>query len=227
MLDVNRVEKKYLVDRMLMKDIIGRLERSLETDKHNGPDGYMVRSLYFDSFNNRDYQAKVSGLDDRKKIRLRIYSHRDSVAKLELKEKHNGMQRKRSIILSREDAMALVNGDYSCLQGREDSLSKVIYAYMVKEVYRPVCIVEYDRYAMIKDTNSIRVTFDQNLRASTDVKSFFEESINFIPLDLTDRITMEVKYDVFLFSDIKNALSLKVAVESSNSKYVRARERLI
>ena len=226
MLDVNRVEKKYLVDRMLMKDIIGRLEHVLETDEHNGADGYIVRSLYFDSFSNRDYQAKVSGIDDRKKIRLRIYSHRDAVAKLELKEKHNGMQRKRSIILSREEAIALINGDYTCLIARDDSLSKVMYAYMVKELYRPVCIIEYDRYAMIKDTNSIRVTFDQNLRASTDVKSFFSESINYRPLDLTDRITMEVKYDGFLFSDIKNALSLKTSIESSNSKYVRARERL-
>ena len=98
---------------------------------------------------------------------------------------------------------------------------------MTKEVYRPVCIVEYDRYAMIEDTNSIRVTFDQNLKVSRDVKNLFGETIHYQPLDLTDKITMEVKYDGFLLSDIKKALSVKVATESSISKYIRAREKMI
>lgn len=227
MLEVNRVEKKYLLDRFLMKDMISRLERSLQTDKHNGPDGYMVRSLYFDSYNDCDYRAKISGLDDRKKIRLRIYHYSDTVAKLELKEKHNGWQRKRSIPVSKEEASALINGDYGCLLSKNEKLAQVLYAYMTKEVYRPVCIVEYERYAMMADTNSIRVTFDQNIRVSRDVKNFFGEAINYQPLDLTDRITMEVKYDGFLLSDIKKALSVKVATENSISKYIRAREKMI
>ena len=227
MLEVNRVEKKYLIDRFLMKDIVGRLEKSLMTDEHNGIDGYMVRTLYFDSIANYDYNAKLSGLDDRKKIRLRIYSHQDKTVKLELKEKHNGLQRKRSIILSREEACELIKGDFSCLLYKEDKLSQTLYAYMSKELYRPVCIIEYDRYAMIEDINSIRVTFDQKLRASRDVNNFFNETINYQPLDLTERITMEVKYDGFLLSDVKRAISLKVATERSIRKYERARNLLI
>lgn len=227
MLEVNRVEKKYLIDRVLMKDMIGRLEQTLETDSHNGQDGYMVRSLYFDSWDNRDYMSKLSGIDDRKKIRLRIYSPKDTTIKLEIKEKHNGWQRKRSIPISKEEAQKMIDGNYSFLCDKEDNLGTVLYAYMTKEVYRPVCVVEYDRYAMIEDINSIRVTFDHNLKASRDVKSFFDEIINYQPLDLTDRITMEVKYDGFLISNIKKALSIKVPMESSQSKYVRARNRLI
>jgi len=227
MLEVNRVEKKYPMDRFLMLDIVQRLRRSLRTDEHNGTKGYMVRSLYFDSFRDGDYVAKLSGLDDRKKIRLRIYSPKDKTAKLELKEKHNGWQRKRSIIVSREEAVSLINGDYSSLLSKDESLAPALYAYMTKEAYRPVCIIEYDRYAMIGDTNSIRITFDSNVRTSSDVKRFFDESISYLPVDLTDKITMEVKYDGFLLSDIKKALSLKVSTEGSSSKYIRARERLI
>ena len=227
MLEVNRVEKKYLLDRFLMKDMIARLERCLQTDRHNGPDGYMVRTLYFDSYKDCDYQAKLCGLDDRKKIRLRIYHYSDTVAKLELKEKHNGWQRKRSIPVGREEALELIDGNFTCLLSKKEKLAQVLYAYMTKEVYRPVCIVEYDRYAMIEDTNSIRVTFDQNLKVSRDVKNLFGETIHYQPLDLTDKITMEVKYDGFLLSDIKKALSVKVATESSISKYIRAREKMI
>lgn len=227
MIEVNRVEKKYLIDRFVMNDIIGRLEKTLETDAHNGQEGYMVRSLYFDSLDNRDYMSKLSGLDDRKKIRLRIYSHKDTTVKLEIKEKHNGWQRKRSIPISKEEALEMIDGNYGFLLDKEENLGAVLYAYMTKEVYRPVCIIEYDRYALIEDINSIRVTFDHNLRGTGDVRRFFDESINYQPLDLTDRITMEVKYDGFMISNIKKALSIKVPMESSQSKYVRARNRLI
>ena len=43
----------------------------VHTDSHNGPDGYQVRSLYFDSLSNRDFQEKEDGLELRRKFRLR------------------------------------------------------------------------------------------------------------------------------------------------------------
>lgn len=226
MLDVERVENKYLVSTVDMETLKERLGVILQSDSHNGMNGYMVRSVYFDSIRNCDYFAKADGIDQRKKIRLRIYSPKDQNAKLELKEKVNGRQRKRSILISKEEAMQMLKGDYSFLLGMENNLAKMLYLYMTKEVYRPKCIIEYDRYAFIYDVNNTRVTFDQNLRCSLDYMKLFDEEIFFIPADDKSRITMEVKFDKFLLSGIKNAISNKNALVISNSKYCKAREKL-
>lgn len=226
MLDVERVEKKYLINSQDMVTLKERLGAYLEVDPHNGVDGYMVRSVYFDSIRDLDYSTKADGLDKRKKIRLRLYDPSDQTVKLELKEKVNGRQRKRSIPVSRENAIQMLQGNYDFLFQMENDLAKTLYYYMTKEVYRPKCIVEYDRYAFVYEVNDTRVTFDQNLRCTLDVMRFFDPDPFWIPAGGKSRITMEVKYNRFLFSGVKNAISNHIAIETSNSKYCKAREQL-
>ena len=73
MRDVLREEKKFLLNQAEALKLRNYLSNVVHTDSHNGPDGYPVRSLYFDSLSNRDFQEKEDGLELRRKFRLRVY----------------------------------------------------------------------------------------------------------------------------------------------------------
>lgn len=223
MLDVSRRELKYLISPAEVVKLKQSLENVLRGDSHNGKNGYMVRSLYFDSLSDRDFEDKVDGYDKRQKIRLRIYDVHSGQAKLELKQKEGISQRKRSLLLNREEAERMIQGDYSFLMERSETIAHQLYTHMVMKCYRPKCIVEYDRIAYCADTNDIRVTFDMNLRATESSFNIFEENLILYPVSSASEVTMEVKYNGFLFSYIKSILNHSDKMQTSNSKYCRAR----
>lgn len=222
-LDVLRTEQKYLVtcyERERLRAVLGGC---LAADEHNGVNGYLVRSLYFDSLYDRDYMDMEGGFELRRKLRLRIYSPQDETAKLELKEKQGDYQRKRSLPISREDAIALGEGDIDILSKYPGDFALEIRAMMSEQQYRPKCIVEYDRLAYIVPSNDIRITFDSNLRASEAGLSLFGDSFRPYPVMDYNSVTMEVKFNHFLFSYIKDLLSLSDRSQCSSSKYCAAR----
>ena len=121
--EVLRQEKKYainLVDGMVLS---GRLGTAMHADPHNGAQGYVIRSLYFDSPDNQDFNDKIDGLELRRKIRLRTYSNQTNFAMLEMKQKQGPYQRKRSLRLGRADAERLCQGDYRSLLAYKDSFA--------------------------------------------------------------------------------------------------------
>lgn len=223
MLDVTRVEIKYDIGLSEMADMKRRLAIFMESDPHNGEKGYLVRSLYFDTLQDSDFEQKVQGYDNRQKIRLRTYSADAQTAKLEVKEKEGAFQRKRSLILDREESARMANGDYRFLMQREEPLAHFLYPFMSSRCYRPKCVVEYDRYACISEHNDTRITFDQNLRASESNYDIFDKNLVLYPVSPPERVTMEVKYTGFLLTYLKNELNHCDKIQSSNSKYCRAR----
>lgn len=70
------------------------LSQIMHLDAHSGDDGYLIRSLYFDSLDERDFHEKEDGVELRRKIRLRNYGPDSKVAKLEMKKKQGAMQKK-------------------------------------------------------------------------------------------------------------------------------------
>ncbi len=223
MLDVTRTEVKYDIGLLEVADMKRRLGMFMEPDPHNGEKGYLVRSLYFDTLHDTDFEEKVEGYDERQKIRLRVYSADAETAKLEIKEKTGGFQRKRSLILSREESMRMADGDYCFLTDREEPLAGWLYAFLHVHCYRPKCIVEYDRCAFITEHNDTRITFDQNLRASESNFDLFQNGPPLYPVSPPGRVTMEVKYTGFLFSHLKNELNRCDKIQVSSSKYCKAR----
>jgi hypothetical protein len=71
--EVLRQEKKFLMNAVDCLKLTGTLEKVMLEDKHNGAQGYRIRSLYFDTMNDTDYTDKIDGLELRRKIRLRNY----------------------------------------------------------------------------------------------------------------------------------------------------------
>ena len=203
MLDVLREEKKYYMTSSELLLVKSKLTKVLSGDSFNGFNKYLVRSLYFDSYTDRDLNEKAAGLSERKKIRLRIYHTDAKKAKLELKAKSGTMQRKRSLTISKEDAIELIKGNYSVLLKYTESIALEFYVIMSSELYRPKCVIEYDRIALMAPENNIRITFDTGIRSNEGNFDFFSDTLDFYKVMPDDKGVLEVKYNRFLPSYIK------------------------
>lgn len=225
MLDVLRREIKYEIDACRELKLKRQLSAILEADAHNGLGGYRVRSLYFDTPDALDYYEKIEGLENRKKIRLRIYDFGDSTAKLELKQKQGIQQRKQSLTLSRGQAEQIISGDYSCLD-EYGEFGRYMRLTMQTGAYRPACLVEYDRTAFFCRTNDTRITLDSGLRSGEGNFALFDASVQLSPVTVPGKVTLEVKYNRFLMSHIKDVISTADMLGVSSSKYCRCRRFL-
>ena len=122
--EVLRQEKKFLIGLPEYYYHSGNLAKFMLEDPHNRGDGYPIRSLYFDSLEDRDFQEKVDGVTLRRKIRLRCYGPDSDFALLEVKQKEADLQKKRSLRLSREAAVCLARGDYGALLSLREPLAQ-------------------------------------------------------------------------------------------------------
>lgn len=224
MRQVLRQEKKFLVDPVASMRLRRRLRAVMMEDAHNGPTGYIVRSLYFDTVNDRDFIEKFDGTDPRRKVRLRTYDPASDMALLEIKQKQGEVQLKRSLVLSRAEASRLIEGDLTWMLARSEPFAAEVYAFMRIHAYRPRAIIEYRRQAFIAPVNEIRVTFDSDIRATEANVDLFDATAPLHPvLDPFDTI-LEVKYNGFLLSYIKDALNAVEKRPVSVSKYSLGRD---
>jgi len=223
LLDVLRTEKKYSVSPIVAGQIAARLSYLFKLDP-NCRDGrpYLIKSVYFDSLYNRDYSEKQDGLEYRKKIRLRTYGE-GSPIKLEIKQKQGAKQRKQSLIIAAEEAQQMLAGSYECLLKYDGNLPKQLYSIMTTEVYRPKCMVKYERLAFVIPTNDIRLTLDSNISAQEANECLWEENVFSYPVTEPGKTVLEVKYNHFLLDYVKAALSEYNLTETANSKYCAGR----
>ncbi len=222
--DISRKEKKYIISQTQSSNLYQLFSQVLHQDSHNSSNqGYMVRSLYFDTIDDIDYTEKEDGYESRKKIRLRIYSPDEENAKLELKEKNGDNQRKRSVTISKEHALELISGRYECLLSHENPFANELYFLMSQQLYLPKCIVEYRRTAFIVPENDIRITLDSRIEATETNFDLFSNNLNMYPVSHLDDVTLEVKYNHFLLSYVRDLLSSCDKTSTSNSKYCLAR----
>ena len=61
--EVLRQEKKYFMTITDSLKLCARLEGIMIKDVHNGACGYGIRSLYFDTLDDEDYEEKVDGVE--------------------------------------------------------------------------------------------------------------------------------------------------------------------
>lgn len=220
---VARQEKKYLIGQEDTYKLNNYLEKVLIQDNHNGTNGYIVRSLYFDTLYNKDFQEKEDGIEKRRKIRLRVYNSTDNFAFLELKQKQGNNQLKRSLKLPREDAIKIIKGNYSVLLNYKEDFAQECYTIMNMYCYRPKSIVQYNRKAFVAKENNIRVTFDTNIIATESSFDLFSENLNMYPVFSNYNTILEVKYNGFLLSYIKDMIKSIQKTEISVSKYCLSR----
>lgn len=223
MIAVGRKEIKYILPVEILSALSQKLDVLLDRDR-NGRDGvYTVRSQYYDSIWDRDLRDNLSGLMEKQKIRLRIYSSEDQTAKLEYKCKSGEDGEKLSLTVTRQEALEMEGGRYAWLVEREEPLASYLYARMNRWAYVPKTIVEYRRLAYSSPVSSLRITMDTQIRGTMYPYGLFDERPQYVPLMEEDLGILEVKYDRFLPDHIRQALRDIDHMAESNSKYTRAR----
>ena len=221
--EVTRKERKFLITWERMYRDTHVLSQVLQEDPHNRGTGYPIRSLYFDTPENRDFHEKEGGIELRRKLRLRCYAPDAAFALLEMKQKQGDSQRKRSLRLARADAQRLIQGDYSVLLRYDDRFAAECFGVLQMYLYRPRAVVEYRRKAYIARENKIRITYDHHITGTESCFDIFSPELLQNPLLHPGLVVLEVKYNGFLLSYIKDMLERCNASELSVGKYSLSR----
>lgn len=221
--EVLRQEKKYLINLPQVYTLGNKLAQIMHEDIHNREDGYPVRSLYFDTLDGKDFWEKEDGVEIRRKIRLRCYGPDSDFALLEMKQKQGSNQKKRSLRMEREDARQLCKGNYDVLLQYDDPFAAECYALMQIQCYRPQAVVEYRRRAFVAKENKIRITLDHHITATESCFDIFSEELLQNGILNPYLAVLEVKYNGFLLSYIKDILRFCNEQEGAVSKYSLSR----
>ena len=111
-----RHELKYFMSEAAYYDLRTQFKRLLIPDQNmEDEQGYWIRSMYFDDYQNSCANDKEDGVRLRNKYRVRIYNGSDERIKLEKKAKFDNYISKGSATLSREEYGRILEGDYSFL----------------------------------------------------------------------------------------------------------------
>lgn len=221
-----RNELKYLIhshDVQIIEDKLKHvMDRDPYADKETG--SYVVRSLYFDSYDDDCFHNNEFSLGRRKKFRIRMYGDDQSLILLEKKEKENSMSQKTSYRLSKEEYNQLFYGDVSEMYWQtKDPLLKEFCLEVMSRLFRPKVIVHYERKPFVYFTGNVRVTLDTNISCSTELPRFVDNNYLVIPTLEQGEHLLEVKYDELLPDFLKQIIQLDTLEQATFSKYYISR----
>ena len=192
-----RHEFKYLINRYDYLKCRNLCERYMNYDKFAGADGtYFINSLYFDSVGCKDFFDKDLGAYDRKKMRIRNYGYDLDWAHFEMKRKLDIWEYKDKVKISKDEFYRIAAGDFSCLLNKDDTAVR-FFSILSEGLYRPSCIIEYDRVAFVLPFEDVRITFDLDVRYSTSDFDIFRKKVT-TPLFPEKSVVFEIKYNEFL-----------------------------
>ncbi len=218
-----RVENKYLVSDADIAVISHRLSGLMDYDRNQHGKSYEIRSLYFDDINDSCMDENDSGVDARRKYRIRSYGPAFDFLRLEIKEKLNGYTRKRSCALTESEFEAIVCRASGLIFGEKAPLNELLLR-MRCSLMQPKAIIRYERSAFVYPSGNVRVTFDRNICASRACDEFSSLIPNgYIPLLPKGLHILEVKYDELLPDAIAQQLEIGKLQKTAFSKYYLGR----
>ncbi len=217
-----RHEWKHEIRYVDLLAIRQRLRAVAESDPHAVNGKYFIRSLYFDNLDDKALREKVDGVNLREKFRIRYYNRDPSVIHLEKKSKRSGLGTKYSALLSAEEAQELVDGKLDWMMDSGRPLVQELYCKMRYQGLRPKTIVDYTREPFIYRPGNVRVTFDYDIRTGLNCTDFLDPDCVTIPAGDAP-ILLEVKWDAYLPSIIRDAVQTPGRRETAFSKYAQCR----
>ncbi|MBE5039242.1 polyphosphate polymerase domain-containing protein [Ructibacterium gallinarum] len=218
-----RHEYKYPINYMDYLVLKQRLDAVMKKDPHTGKNGmYHIRSLYFDTPDDKALKEKIDGVNKREKFRIRFYNGNDSVIHLEKKSKINGLCNKKSVPITREETEKILAGDISWMATEtERPLLSELYSKMKSQLLQPKTLVDYERIPYVFSAGNVRITIDKNIRTGVYQKDFFDV---FVPtVSASETVLLEVKYDAFIPQFILDILQLNNRRTQAFSKYAACR----
>lgn len=218
-----RHELKFMInphDAMVIK---GRLKNICSFDEYTDENGrYLVSSIYFDDYCDSAINDNLFGQLKRKKFRIRVYNNDGTIIKLERKSKNNEGGKKDSVLITKEQYLQIMNGDYVSIDKNENEVLGDFLNYQKTRLLKPKVVVEYEREAYIYEPGNVRITFDSNIRSSVGKMDILEKNSITAPVTRSRDTIMEVKYTGFIPSLIKKIININSG-QQAFSKYVACR----
>lgn len=217
-----RHEWKHVLNYADLLTLRHRLGAVMERDPHAIDGKYHIRSLYFGNPDDKALREKIDGVNIREKFRIRLYNRDTSLIKLEKKSKRNGLGTKYSASLTEEEAQKIVDGDLDWMMASDQALVQELYCKMRYQRLEPKTIVDYTREPFIFRPGNVRVTLDYDIRTGQERTDFLDPEVVTIPAGDAP-ILVEVKWDEFLPTIIRDAVTLPNRRVGSFSKYAQCR----
>lgn len=199
-----------------------RLGTVMQSDEHAVNGKYHIRSLYFDNAADKALREKLDGVNNREKFRIRYYNFDTSLIHLEKKSKRNGLGSKELAELTVSEAQSIVNGDWEWMKDADRPLVRELYIKMKLQGLHPKTIVDYIREPFVYSPGNVRVTLDHHIRTGLRSTDFLNPNCVTVPAGDAP-IILEVKWDTFLPSVIRDIVQLESRHTSAFSKYAICR----
>ncbi len=217
-----RHELKHEITMSDMLAVRQRMRAVADMDPHAKDGKYLIRSLYFDTPEDKALTEKQSGVSRRQKFRIRYYNGDKSFIHLEKKCKAGGLGTKVSAHISEDEADRIVKGDIDWMMDSDNELLKEFCSRSKTERLKPKAIVDYTREPFIFRPGNVRVTLDYNIRTGLYSTDFLNSECFTMPA-APGVCILEIKWDNFLPSIIRDAAALPGARTGSFSKYEACR----
>lgn len=216
-----RHEWKHEISYLDLLVLRQRLRAIARPDPHASGGKYEIRSLYFDTPTDKALREKLDGVSRREKFRIRCYNGDTSLIHLEKKSKSGGLCGKQIAPLSVSEAQAIVDGRLDWMPGSGRPLLQELYSKMHSQLLRPRTIVDYTREPFVYGPGNVRVTLDYDIRTGLDCTDFLNPCVTVPAGDAP--IILEVKWDAFLPTVIRDAVQLEGCRSGAFSKYAQCR----
>ena len=217
-----RHEMKHEISLSDMLALRARLSAVCKCDSHAEGGKYLIRSLYFDTPTDRALREKNDGVCNREKFRIRFYNGDTSLIKLEKKVKRNSLGYKLSCELTKDEAQMIADGNVEWMKNDSRELVRELYNLWRHRGLAPKTIVDYTREPFVFETGNVRVTLDYNIRTGLSSTDFLDPNCPTLPV-AGNPIILEVKWDDYLPSIIKDAVQLENCRTAAFSKYAACR----
>lgn len=221
-----RHEFKFLCSEAALQLMENRVKHICPLDPHvKGRGTYVIRSLYFDTYDDSCLQENEMGVDSRKKYRLRVYNGDTDVIKLECKHSRHGMKAKEICRVTKEQCEDLIIGKpVGNIKPDQKLLERFVWEKSIN-LLAPKVIVEYTRTPYIYPVENTRITFDRHICSSVDVAVFLDKTIvrrSILPNNVN---LLEVKYDKVLPAAVLDCLTGGQQLQKTSfSKYALCRK---
>ncbi|MBO4266317.1 MAG: polyphosphate polymerase domain-containing protein [Lachnospiraceae bacterium] len=216
-----RHEEKYIYSERQLLLLEKRLSAIMESDVNQTGTDYRIRSLYFDTFDDRFYNECLSGVDKRRKYRIRFYNMDDAFFRAERKDTEGALKQKYSSAVTKEYVEVLLSGGN--IPEGDGRVTEEMHAMQLSEGLHPVVVIDYRRTAFTYPLGNIRITFDRDICCTARTDELLDPHALLYPVMPPGKHVLEVKYDNILPGFIRRVLDAESPGRISFSKYAYSR----
>lgn len=219
-----RSEMKFGITYIDYQILKMKLRHMMKLDPNANANGrYLIRSCYFDNFDNKVLNEKKEGFLNRDKYRVRIYNKSDEIIHLERKSKRNNQTFKSKCKLTKKEFEWMRVNKVDWMKDDERSLLRDLYKDIMLYHLKQTTVVDYEREAYLYEHGNVRITFDCKVQTSMRNTDMFNKNLPMVDMLEQNEVILEVKFDEYLPAVIKMLLQGIHTRHEAYSKYQLSR----